>query len=485
MKYLAYEMHFPCPGNIKKMRNMERYLYILAEAACLITLLAHGVPVQASGTGEDTTVFTLRECMEYAISNSTEVRIQQADNGDAQVARRDAILEAFTPTVSAAAHVYSNFGRAIDPESNTYISTTSFNNAYSVSAGINLFNGFEAVNNLRITKTAKEMGLSQEQQIKDKVCLATIEAYCNVLYYTDLEKILKAQAATAAKALELARRQEELGQKSYADVIQMSADLADREYEVISAHNSLEDAYITLKDVMFWPISEPLLVDSSITSDEEWLYDGVLQDDADKEAIVEKAKAAMPDVFIARGTMDNARLELRTARWQLAPSLALYAGWSTSYYTYPGQSGYVPDPFWHQFQNNGGEYVQLSLSIPIFDRLSRHSAIARKKNAYAKASAEYEQKVRTVEAEVNRAIQDRDGACAAFLQADKRAAVQQEAFRINTRKFEQGLISSIEYDTASDNYLKAMAERLNALLKYQIKKRVVSYYNGIHYIDQE
>lgn len=464
---------------------METYLNIFAGTACLMALIASGEPVQASAAEADTAVFTLRECMEYAISNSTEIRIQQADNGDAQVARRDAILEAFTPAVNAAAHVYSNFGRAIDPESNTYISTTSLNNAYSVSAGISLFNGFEAVNNLRITRTAKEMGLSKEQQIKDRICLATIEAYCNVLYYTDLEKILKTQANTASKALELVRRQEELGQKSYADVVQMSADLADREYELISARNSLEDAYITLKDIMFWPISEPLVIDSSITCNEEWLYDGVLQDEADKQAIVEKAKATMPDVFIAKGTMDNARLELRTARWQIAPSLALYAGWSTSYYTYPGQTGYVPDPFWHQFQNNGGEYVQLSLSIPIFDRLSRHSAVARKKNAYAKASAEYEQKLRTVEAEVNRAIQDRDGACAAFLQADKRAAVQKEAYRLNTKKFEQGLISSIEYDTASDNYLKAMAERLNALLKYQIKKRVVSYYNGIHYIDQE
>ena len=142
-------------------------------------------------------------------------------------------------------------------------------------------------------------------------------------------------------------------------------------------------------------------------------------------------------------------------------------------------------PFWHQFRNNGGEYLQLSLSIPIFNRLSRHSNVARKKNAYARATAEYEQKVREVEAEVSRAIQDRDGASAAFMQADRRADVQEEAYRLNSRKFEQGLISPIEYRTASDKYLSAMAERLNTLLKYQIKKRVVDYYNGIHYLDQE
>ena len=40
---------------------------------------------------------TLKDCMEYAVSNSTKVRIQQAANNDARLARRDAIFDAFTP----------------------------------------------------------------------------------------------------------------------------------------------------------------------------------------------------------------------------------------------------------------------------------------------------------------------------------------------------------------------------------------------------
>ena len=434
-------------------------------------------PAKSSGQ-----VMTLKDCMEYATSNSTKLRIQQATNDDNQVARRDAILAAFTPTVSGQGHVYYNFGRAIDPESNTYISTTSFNNAYSVSAGINLFNGFQAVNNLRITKTAKAMGISQEQQIEDQVCLATIEAYYNVVYYSRLADILSDQVRTAQEALHLARRQEELGQKGYADVVQMEADLSDREYDLITARNSLEDAYITLKDVMFWPITDSLAIDTSSAEEGNELY--LLTDENNPDDIIGNAMNTLPDISIAKGNMENARLELRTARWQLSPTLSLYGGWSTSYYTYPGQAGYIADPFWHQFRNNGGEYLQLSLSIPIFDRLSRHSDIARKKNAYKRATAEYEQKVREVEAEVLRAIKDRNGAESAYFQAEKRANAQEEAFSLNRRKFELGLISSIEYKTASESYLKAKAERLNALLQFYLKKHVVSYYNGISYIDQ-
>ena len=445
--------------------------------AAAVSALMAAFPAKSSGQ-----VMTLKDCMEYATSNSTKLRIQQATNDDNQVARRDAILAAFTPTVSGQGHVYYNFGRAIDPESNTYISTTSFNNAYSVSAGINLFNGFQAVNNLRITKTAKAMGISQEQQIEDQVCLATIEAYYNVVYYSRLADILSDQVRTAQEALHLARRQEELGQKGYADVVQMEADLSDREYDLITARNSLEDAYITLKDVMFWPITDSLAIDTSSAEEGNELY--LLTDENNPDDIIGNAMNTLPDISIAKGNMENARLELRTARWQLSPTLSLYGGWSTSYYTYPGQAGYIADPFWHQFRNNGGEYLQLSLSIPIFDRLSRHSDIARKKNAYKRATAEYEQKVREVEAEVLRAIKDRNGAESAYFQAEKRANAQEEAFSLNRRKFELGLISSIEYKTASESYLKAKAERLNALLQFYLKKHVVSYYNGISYIDQ-
>ena len=446
---------------------------------------------------QDTVTMDLKGCMRYAVEHSTKMRIAQADIRDAQIDRRDAILAAFTPTIEGNTYAYSNFGRSIDPETNTYIRTTSFHNGYSLSAGISLFNGFQAVNNLKITKTAQMMGLTKEQQTEDQICLATMEAYCNVLYYTELEKALQGQLATAEKSVQLATRQEQLGQKSHADVVQMQSDLAERQYLLTTCRNNLNNAIITLKDVMFWPIEKPLKIDglaaglshcgSRIINDSLSrlsYYDSPTDQAENIAQMVEFAKTNMPSVLLAEGTMKNARLALKTARWQLLPRLSLYGGWSSSYFTYPGMEGYVPTPYFEQLKNNGGEYVQLSLSIPIFDRLSSHSNIARKKNAYDRAQADYEQALQTVEAEVRRAIADRDGSADALRQADTRAELQNEAFALNTKRFEQGLISSIEYQTASNNYLNALAEQLNARLQYFIKNSVVNYYGGIHYIEQ-
>ena len=435
----------------------------------------------ATLTAQDTVTMNLKECMRYAVEHSTKMRIQQADNRDAQINRRDAILAAFTPSIDAGSSASFSFGRSVDPETNTYIQTTSFANGFNASASMVVFNGFQAVNNLKITKTAQQMGLTKAQQIEDQICLATMEAYCNVLYYTEMQKALKAQVATAESAVRLATRQEELGQKSHADVVQVQSDLAERQYLLTQCRNHLNDALITLKDVMFWPIEEPLKIDGL---DVAGGLDIPITESEKVSQMVEFAKTNMPAVLLAEGTMKNARLALKTARWQLLPRLAVGGGWSSSFFTYPGMEGYVSAPYFDQLKNNGGEYVQLSLSIPIFDRLSSHSNIARRKNAYDRAQADYEQALQTVEAEVRRAIADRDGSADALRQAATRAELQEEAFELNTKRFEQGLISSIEYQTASGSYLNALAEHLNARLQYFIKNSVVTYYAGVPYLLQ-
>ena len=422
---------------------------------------------------EDGGVMTLHDCMAYAISNSTKIRIQEAEIGDARIARRDATLKLFTPQINAQTYAYYNFGRSIDPQTNTYFNTTSFHNNYGVTAGYDLFNGFQAVNNYKISKTGMLIADSQEKQVEADICLAVMEAYYNVVYYKRLCDVYEEQVATAESALAKAHRQEELGQKGHADVIQMEADLADRQYDLTNTYNMYQDQKMTLADLMFWPLDEELNIDTSMPL---WQVDPV-----STNAVVDFALDHNPGIQIASWKQLNAKRELNTAKWQLLPTIGLYAGWSTSYYTYQGSQ---TNPFWHQFRNNGGEYVEVTLSIPIWNRLNKYSTISRKKHALEKATAEYDQKRRDVESEVRRAIQDRDGAATAYLQAQRKAEVQEEAYTLNLKKLEQGLISPLEFQTANNNVLKAQADEMNSLFKYLIKQAVVRYYNGVEYINQ-
>ena len=438
----------------------------------IISALALAVTVSASGQNP----MTLHDCMEYAVSNATKIRIQQAETGDARIARRDALLSVFLPSINAGTSASYSFGRNIDPETNTYINTVSFSNGYNVSAGITLFNGFAAVNNLRISQTSLKMGETRERQVEADICLAVMEAYYNVVYYKRLCDVYEEQVAVAETALAKARRQEELGQKGHADVIQMEADLADKRYDLVTTQNAGKDCLIQLEDLMFWPLEEELVIVTDL-----------LQEDApvtlgdSEESVISFALTHNPGVQIADWTRQNARLELNTAKWQILPSISLSGGWSTSYYSFQGAQ---QAPYWDMLRQIGGEDVSLSVSVPIFNRLSRQSNIARRRNALTRAEAEYDQKLRDVESEVRRAIQDRDGAATAYQQAQRKAEVQAEAYTLNLKKLEQGLISPLEFQTAGNNYLKAQADEMNSLFKYLIKQAVVRYYNGVEYVNQ-
>ena len=450
---------------------------------CVYLVMTLGFQV-TSRAQESSKPMTLKECMEYAISNSTKMRIQQASSSDARIARRDAILQAFTPSLSTGTNAYYNFGRSIDPQTNTYFTQTSFHNGYSLSAGIDLFDGFSAVNNLKISKTGLAISESQERQVEADICLAVMEAYYNVVYYKRLVGIYEEQIGTAEMALRKAEKQEELGQKGHADVVQMRSELADRQYDLTNMRNSYKDQLMTLGDLMFWPPEEELVIDTDVRSFAPAQDDNSVilrEQKATEESIVSYALENNPQLLIAEGTMLNAKRELNTTKWQLIPSLSVYGGWSTTYYTYAGSQ---TASFRDQLKNNGGQYVQMSMSIPIWGRMQKQSRIAKQRNALAKATAEYDQKRRDVESEVRRAIQDRDGSEAAYEQARYKSEIQEEAYNLNLKKMEQGLISPLELQTATNNYLKSKADEMNSQFKYLIKDAVVRYYSGVEYVNQ-
>ena len=266
---------------------------------------------------------TLHDCMEYAISHSTKMRIEAANRNDEQWQRRQSIMQLFTPNVDAQTYAYNQYSRNLDPETNTYNSVTTFHNGYSVSAGITLFDGFKSINNMRLASTMVKLGRSKEQQTEDQICLATMEAYYNVVYYTELEKVLTEQVETAKSARDKAVRQEELGQKGHADVLQMESELAQKEYQLIDATNKRRVAMITLKDVIFWPSDRELVIEDHV---QEPLVSLISSSD-----LAETAKSVLPSAEIATLNVKQVGLDLNMAQGSYSPKLSLYGG------------GYTPD----------------------------------------------------------------------------------------------------------------------------------------------
>ena len=412
---------------------------------------------------------TIDACMRYAVENSVSVGQKQLAHDDSKANYSESLASLF-PAVSASVGGATNFGRGIDPATNAYTSVTTFNNAYGISGSMPLFAGLQGINTVRAMKVARERGAVETEIARDEVAMQTLSAYMDVVYYTEAVVIAREQLEASRRTLELARRQEELGTKSAADVAEIESQEANYDYLLTTEENNLALAYIKLREVMNYPQGEQLEIVTDIKLE-------ALPSATSEQALLDYALEHNPKIIASRHATEQSRLNLARAKGAYTPSLYLSGGYNTSYYIdFDNKSAY--DPFGTQFRNNRGGYIQLSLSIPLFDGLNRRSSKRRAANAYRSAQLEQVAMERAVESEVSQTWREMQGFGKQYVQGQKKVSAAQLAYDGAARKFEHGLISALDLQTAANTLLQAKSDKLRARLQYIIKTRMVDYYNG-------
>jgi Outer membrane protein len=223
------------------------------------TFITLALLLTAGGVGAQERTLTADDCMRYAVEHNHDIRISQLSQ-DTRRAERTGAIGAFLPSVNGSIGAQYNFGRAIDPETNTYTNVSTFYNGYSVQATLPVFDGFQRINQLRAAKASLLMGSSQLRAQQDELALQVFEAYCNVLYYQGTVKMAEEKREQSQLTLRQTQVMAEVGQKSEADVAQMEAQLAGDDYEITRQQNELSTALLTLKQLMNYPEEDSLVI---------------------------------------------------------------------------------------------------------------------------------------------------------------------------------------------------------------------------------
>lgn len=414
-------------------------------------------------------IWTLEECMDYAVQNSSKARTQTYTNDNYQQSYISA-LGNMMPTVRGSASGNWGFGRGLDPETNTYNTTSNFNNSYNLSATIPLFNGFAYMNQVRSARISRLRGDEELQKVRDDIALATMQAYVDVVYYTEAAQIAEEQLDESRKNLYNTQKQEELGLKGRPDVVQLEAEVATYEYTLIRQQNLLNTALLNLKDQMNYPFEDALSIDPVIPS-----HSGVFEENATE--IFLDARNRLPDALISGYEVRERELSLAMARGQYFPSLSASGSIGTNYFKNL-KSENATASFRSQIDNNQGKSVGFSLSIPIFNGFSQRSRVNQARNNLRIAEESQNESLRLIQKEIEQAVMDVENYAKEYAQAIKKALATEEAHRANQRKYEEGLISVLELQTSSNQLLQARVDRLNVELQYRIKCRLLDYYKG-------
>ena len=407
---------------------------------------------------------TVMQCMQYAVEHNHEVRRAELELDNYKVAKNSAAGR-FLPAVDANIGAQYNFGRAIDPETNGYTDVSTFYNGYSVQVSLPVFDGFNRLHALKAAKAGVLMGHQALRQRQDQTALSVLQAYVNVVYDEGMVRMAQEKLQETELLLRQTRLLEEVGRKSAADVALVESQHAEADYEVTRQQNLLAAALLELKKEMAYPLTDSLAVVPP--ADTKCSATGVQP----------FCSPLLPVLQQAQYQVEASKHEWSQARASLFPTLSLSAGLSTTYYktlhTENAQS------FGKQFSNNMGEYVGVTLSIPIFNRMQTVSNIRKAKNNYQMACEAYELKQAELEKLSHEAWLDWQGYLKQTAQMEKKVEADSLAYLLTYHQYEAGLSTAIDLHATSAQLLHSRATLLQCRLMAMVKEQMVRYYQGM------
>lgn len=429
--------------------------------------------------------WSLDDCMKYAVEHATEVKREVVNARQRKQDYQHAVA-GFLPTVTGGVQGQYAWGRNIDPETNTYNNVTTFNNYYQLYAELNVFDGFATINALKQAKLSRDYSATAMQKIQDDRAIDVMQKYVDAAYAEASIRIASEKMNESKRMLAKMKRLYELGEKGRPDVVQMESQVAEDEYNLTHQENVAKQSLLALKSAMNFPVDEELKI--QINEEQKIQINGELnlKLNAENEAIPESGvnyetvyqgfQNISPDLKSAEYEVERARYDYKIAKGRLLPSLSLGGGISTNYYKNLSQKGQY-DGFASQFRNNQGEYLALTLSIPIYNSDRWHS-VKKARNDWQLAQVNLEETRRKLHDQIAQAVMDAEGYAKELHQMQKKVASDSLAYHMSSRKFEEGMLSTFDLHTAAQTLLESRIKELQMQMLLIIKQRLVAYYQG-------
>ena len=413
--------------------------------------------------------WSLDDCMKYAVKHATEVKREVVNVRQRKQDYQHAVA-GFLPTVSGGVQGQYAWGRNIDPETNTYNNVTTFNNYYQLYAELNVFDGFATINAFKLARLSRDYSTTAMQRTQDNIAIDVMQKYVDAAYAEASIQIASEKLDESNRMLAKMKRLYELGEKGCPDVVQMESQVAEDEYNLTHQENVAKQSLLALKSAMNFPVDEELKLELKSG------YKEVSESGVNYETVYQGFQHISPDLKSAEYEVERARYDYKIAKGRLLPSLSLGGGISTNYYKNLSQKGQY-DGFASQFHNNQGEYLALTLSIPIYNSDRWHS-VKKARNDWQLAQVNLEETRRKLHDQIAQAVMDAEGYAKELQQMQKKVTSDSLAYHMSSRKFEEGMLSTFDLHTAAQTLLESRIKELQMQLLLIIKQRLVAYYQG-------
>ena len=478
--------------------SIKKYLSLT-----LLAGLSWGAHAQTAIQGNATLVhLSLSQAVDIALQHNLTVKSYEVNLKNAELTYQQAKYNQL-PSLGGNINQAASFGRSINPYTNGYDSRNINYNNVGLNANLTLFNGGQLRNTILQNEFALKATQQDLQSMRENIALQVVLSYLSILNAEDQLSIAQAQTEITKLQIDRTQKLVTAGTLPVSNVLDLKAQLANEESNVVSFQSSLDINKLTLQQ---------LLNDSSIRMfDLQRIQVPVPSSkayDLSVDAIYAKALEIQPLVRAADFRVQGASKSVDVAKAFRLPTLSMSGSWSANQSnalrtiellgsqtvnlgsvaiggtTYPvstvqpkyGEGSTVG--YFDQLNNTQNKVISLNLNIPIFAKYANRTRVVQAGLQRENAVIEAERARLTLRQNIEQAYVNMVNAANKYEASSQQVSALEESFRASESRFNAGTIDFVSYNLQKTNLDKARLALIQVKYDFVFRTKILDYYQG-------
>ncbi|MEO5564524.1 MAG: TolC family protein [Chitinophagaceae bacterium] len=457
------------------------------------------------GTAFGQEKWDMRKCVEYALEHNITIKQQDIQAKIAALTLKQSRASQI-PSLNLGTNLGVNSGRSIDRTTNQFTTQRIWYNSFSLQTNVDLFNWFSKKNTIAGDRFASEASKAAVDKLKNDISLNIASAYLQTLLAKEQINISKVQIAQTNFQLGNTKKLVDAGSLPELNLAELEAQLAADSSALITAQGTETQSILLLKSL--------LQLDAGVAFDVESPPVELIPIDPigemQPEAVYVLAIKNLPQQQVNKFRLDAAMKYTAAAKGAMYPTLSLGANIGSNYSTvknnqeviskqqigldtvarvfgietavvvpkYDTRYRFFANSYGTQFGDNFNNGIGISLNIPIFNGRSARTNWEKQKLNVENLTLQQELDNMTLKQDIYSAYTDAVTSMQKFNAATKRVSSAQKAFDFAQKRYDVGLLNTIDLLTNQNNLFRAKIDRLSAQFDYVFKMKLLEFYKG-------
>lgn len=416
----------------------------------------------------------LRKCVTYALDNNISVKQSDIQARIYAVTTKQHVLNQY-PTANIGFNTGEQFGRSVDPTTNSFTQTQLFYTSTSFQTGVNLFNWFSQRNALSAASLDEKSAKIYVDKLKNDIAINVAAAYLQALLSKAQADIVLAQVQLTRSQLALARKQVDAGSVPELNAAELEAQYATDTSNYLSSLATYEQNLLQLKAVINVDMAAAFALE---TPDVDKIPVEALAD-LQPDLVFNLAIKNLPQSKINDLRLKAAEKRFQSAKGSLYPAISLFGSLQTNS-TDKATDIFTGEKigFFKQYDQNFRQSIGLGLQVPLFNGWQTRANVERSRLTIQNTKLQNEQDNLNLKKDIYSAYQSAFSALNTYNANKKAQATAQYSYDLAKKRYDAGLSNTLQYITNQNNLTLAKIKLVQSHFDYVFKLKVLEFYKG-------